>query len=285
MKKKIVFIMSSNYSGSHYLSQLLGSHSKAMHVGEVKNVIRETKECHLCGDTDVCKIFGGLGKLPKEKIYPTLFERAPEGVEVLIDNSKKIGWVKQFLFHRKEYDIKIIFLLRDPKALARRWSIRDVNFLGHFKVRFKSARRYFRDCLKILFANPIHAYIYRWLEQNQRISDFVRHCGVEWTDVTYYELASDTPGTLTRLTEFIGLDYEPSQIRYWEFEHHGTQKPQYEWIKKEQVSSHIDLRWKEFLTGEQIAVIQNHPALMAFLRDNRLEMHDNGLHRTGSRPV
>ncbi|PHS73645.1 MAG: hypothetical protein COB22_00090 [Cycloclasticus sp.] len=280
MKKTLVFIMSSNYSGSHYLSQLLGSNSKAIHVGEVKNVIKQNHECYICGDTDNCSLFGGLGGLPKEEIYPTLFDRAPEGTRILVDNSKKVGWVQQFLFLKKIYNIKIIYLLRDPRALSRRWAIRDINALQHFRVRYKSAKRFPSQSLPILFGDPVNAYIYRWLEQNQRISNFIESAGVETIVTTYQELASDTSKALAKLTNFIGAKFEKEQIEYWNFDHHGTQKDQYEWVKKQGISAHIDLRWKEFLTEKQHRLIKNSAPLHEFFHRMHVEMHDDGLYLT-----
>lgn len=279
MKKTIAFIMSSNYSGSHYLSQLLGSNSEAIHVGEVKNVIKQNHECYICGDTNNCSLFGELGNLPKEEIYPTLFDRAPEGTRILVDNSKKVGWVKQFLFLKEQYDIKIIYLLRDPRALARRWAIREISAFQHFRVRYKSAKRFPSQCVPVLFGDPVNAYIYRWLEQNQRICNFVENCGIEKTITTYQELAKDTPKTLAKLSNFIGAEFEEEQIEYWKFDHHGTQKDQYEWVKERGVSAHVDLRWKEFLTEKQNTIIKTSPALHQFFQHLHLEMHDTGLHK------
>ncbi len=279
MKKTIVFIMSSNYSGSHFLSLLLGSNSKAIHVGEVKNVIKNNYDCHVCGDTGACKLFKGLENVPKTALYSTLFERAPKGTEVLVDNSKKIGWIKQFLFLKQTYNIKIIFLLRDPRALSRRWAIRDINAWGHLRVRLKSARRYFSSAIPILFSNPVYAYIYKWLEQNQRFSIFIKNSGIDYKVVTYREVAYDKQVTLKKLTEFIGLEYEEEQVDYWKFEHHGTQKPQYEWIKNQQDSTHVDLRWKEFLTEKQQSTILNSNHLQDFFSELSIEMRDEGLYK------
>jgi len=279
MKKTLVFIMSSNYSGSHFLSLLLGSNTQAIHVGEVKNVIKENYDCHVCGNTGSCELFKGLEDIPKQEIYSALFKRAPKGTNVLIDNSKKVGWVKQFLFLKQKYNIKIIFLLRDPRALSRRWAIRDISAWGHFRVRLKSARRYISSLIPILFSDPVYAYIYKWLEQNERISEFVKSSGIEYKVVTYREVAYEKEKTLKYLTEFIGLEYEKEQIDYWKFEHHGTQKPQYEWIKKQQDSTHVDLRWKEFLTKRQQSTILHSNYLHKFFSELNIEMRDDGLYK------
>ncbi|MBV1875699.1 MAG: hypothetical protein KUG50_03650 [Cycloclasticus sp.] len=279
MKKTLVFIMSSNYSGSHFLSQLLGSNTQAIHVGEVKNVIKENHDCYVCGNTGSCELFKGLEDIPKQEIYSTLFERAPKGTNVLVDNSKKVGWVKQFLFLKQKYNIKIIFLLRDPRALSRRWAIRDISVWGHLRVRLKSARRYISSAIPILFSNPVYAYIYKWLEQNQRISEFVNNSGIDYKVVTYREVAYEKQKTLKELTEFIGLEYEEEQIDYWKFEHHGTQKPQYEWIKKQKDATHVDLRWKEFLTEKQQSTILHSNYLHKFFSELNIEMRDDGLYK------
>jgi len=279
MKKTLVFIMSSNYSGSHFLSLLLGSNSKSIHVGEVKNFFRENYNCHVCGDTGACDLFKGLENAPKSELYSTLFDRAPEGTEVIVDNSKKIGWVKQFLFLKQNYNIKIIFLLRDSRALSRRWAIRELSQWERLRVRLKSARRFISSAFDILFSDPVYAYIYKWLEQNQRISAFFKNSGIDYRVVTYREVAYEKQKTLKELTEFIGLEYEEEQIDYWKFEHHGTQKPQYEWIKKQQDSTHVDLRWKEFLTEKQQATILDSTHLRNFFSELNIDMGEEGLYK------
>src|SRR2546428_11097791 len=38
LKRTIIYILSTNYAGSHYLSLLLGSNSRSIHLGEIKRL-------------------------------------------------------------------------------------------------------------------------------------------------------------------------------------------------------------------------------------------------------
>lgn len=41
---------------------------------------------------------------------------------------------------------------------------------------------------------------------------------------------------------WLGYEFEDGQIEYWKFEHHGSQKPKYKWIKEKEVKHYVDLR-------------------------------------------
>ena len=135
MKRKLVFILSSNYSGSHYLSLLLGSHSKAMHLGETKNLIKEGVNCYKCGVLNGCHLFKGIQELTTDDLYPTLFNRAGEPINLLFDTSKKIEWAIKFIKNQADYEIKVIHLVRDPRALMRRWKNKYTSLLSQLNQR------------------------------------------------------------------------------------------------------------------------------------------------------
>jgi len=122
IKKKLIFILSSNYSGSHFLSLLLGSHSKAVHLGETKNLVKGDVNCYTCGKLNDCVLFKDINELTTDSLYPELFNRAGEQVNLLVDTSKKITWINKFIHQKNNYEIKVIHLIRDPRALRRRWT-------------------------------------------------------------------------------------------------------------------------------------------------------------------
>ena len=82
---------------------------------------------------------------------------------------------------------------------------------------------------------------------------------------------------LTTLMEWLDSYYEPAQLKYWEFEHHGTQKGQYEWVKKQQNTSHFDLRWKEELTISQSKAVLNSSEFNTLIKNQNLVQMENGL--------
>src|SRR5262245_3472783 len=125
MDKTVAFILSTNYSGSHYASLMIGSHSKAAHVGEVCHLRKEkvTKPiCARCGTAGECELFRGIGPGTIDQAFELLFARIPEEKSLIVDNSKKTFWAERFLAH-PGFRKKILHLIRDPRALVRRWDL------------------------------------------------------------------------------------------------------------------------------------------------------------------
>ena len=274
MKRKLLFILSSNYSGSHFLSLMLGSHSKAEHLGELKNLVKEDVECQLCADPKQCQLFRAVSSEPKERLYQTLFSRVPEDVSVLVDASKKPKWFKHFI-NTEDFDIRLIHLVRDPRALVRRWLMRfDEQATGR-REKYKQIRRNPLHAFNLIFSDSLTVSVYKWYSQNREIKTFIENTGLPSKVVTYREIAMEPDVALEKLCEFTGLDYENAQKRYWEFEHHGTEKPQY----REGLSngSGIDIRWKEYLNPEQVSRIESNKAVNKLLAQLNLRYGRYGL--------
>jgi len=277
MKKKLVFILSSNYSGSHFLSLLLGSHSKAVHLGETKNLIKEGVNCYKCGVSNDCHLFEGIQELTTETFYPTLFDRAGDQINLLIDTSKKTEWAINFINTQSEYDIKIVHLIRDPRALIRRWNNKYTSLLSQLSQRRKVLKAFPKKTLQLIFSSQSNIYLYKWLKQNQKIVDFTKRFSLDTKTITYHDLTLNPEKELSTLMKWLGNTYETTQLKYWEFEHHGTQKRQYEWVKKQQTTSHIDLRWKDALTKKQSKLISSNRDLRSYLEQNKLFQIEKGI--------
>ena len=109
---------------------------------------------------------------------------------------------------------------------------------------------------------------------------FVKSSGLPAKMVTYKELALKPDETLSSICEWIGVDYEPEQKNYWNFEHHGTQKKEYEWVKEKGGAQFFDQRWREFLTEAQIEEIEKNQDLQALLKQFSLRFSPEGLDHT-----
>src|SRR5579871_886586 len=78
--KTVVFILSTSFAGSHYLSLLLGSHSRTRHLGEVFR-LREDKArnqanlCYSCRDKPHCPILSGIAPEHVDQVYDMAFSR------------------------------------------------------------------------------------------------------------------------------------------------------------------------------------------------------------------
>jgi hypothetical protein len=284
-KKTIVFILSTSYSGSHYLSLMLGSHSRAMHLGEIHRVrqgnrLRLAHLCFACRERGFCPVFSGIAPDEVGQVYDTIFSRIDPAVEVLVDNSKLArGWAEQFLNH-DGYERKYVHLIRDPRALVRRWMLKQTSWLTGFRRRWRIARAFPHRLLTASFGSAPDVLTYQWLLLNRRITDFIAQHRLDAQVLTYHDLARYPDVELRKLTEWVGLPYESGQSEYWKFPHHGTQKTEYEWVKKER-SQHIDVRWKTELDAALQERITVNADVETYLNGLGLRMGPDGL--TGRR--
>ena len=287
MDKTIVTILSTNYSGSHFLSLLLGSHSRACHLGETrKATVRANKaypesNCWICEDPQNCPRVRGLKTVPVTAVYHKLFENlAADGLhpDLLVDNSKRVSWAKQFIGDR-QHQFKYVHLVRDPRALVRRWLMNYRTFTSRFHVRRKAlfGGSSFRP--EMLFAPDWKVCLQKWYDQNVAISNFLEEHGCDWRVATYRDIATDTTAELQRLVPWLGLSFEPTQVEYWNYKHHGTQKSEYEWVTKRHVTGHFDLRWQESLAPEVQASIIGDELVARLLCRLRLSITQTGLTR------
>jgi hypothetical protein len=277
-KKKLIFILSSNYSGSHFLSLMLGGNSKAEHLGELKNLYKGKDEarCYVCDGLNCCSLFHGIDKLPKHSLYDELFSRLGSDIEVLVDASKKGKWFKDFVDDSR-YDIRLIHLVRDPRALARRWLMLFEEKKIGLRERIKQCRRYPHKFLLFVFGDLLTVCIYKWVSQNKKIAKFVKKTGLPFKVISYREIALETDSILKDICDWVDLDYQPEQKSYWEFEHHGTQKYEYEWVRQQGGAKYFDQRWKEYLTQNQVQRIEKNHMIKRLLGRLSLRFIPEGL--------
>jgi hypothetical protein len=279
MRRTILYILSSNYSGSHFLSLLLGSHSQAMHIGEVNHLRKpmDRGTCQTCGTLERCELLGGITPDEIHRIYDIVFSRVGNHIRLLVDNSKRLAWAECFVGERT-YARKFVHLIRDPRALARRWVLYYPHRTGQMKQRWQAVRAFPHRALRFAMAGQPEVYAYRWLAENRRITEFVRRHHLDSVMCTYEELATAQSEHVQRITEWAGLHYEPGQLEYWCRAHHGTQKEEYGWIKDKQ-ARYFDCRWKTFLPSRDAATIARNEDVQEYLTACGLRMADDGLVR------
>jgi hypothetical protein len=275
--KKIVFILSTSYAGSHFLSLLLGSHSRALHIGEIALIDRpqlDSQELYFQSGN----ILEGLGQKNLPQIHQTIFSRVGPDVEVLVDTSKKISWAKACLADNS-CEKFFLHLIRDPRALTRRFALESTPQLTR-KVRWKITRRFPSRALTAWAMPESEVWTYRWLFQNREITRFIRAHSLNATVVTYHDLATNQSAEVARLMRWLGLDFEPAQLEYWNKPHIGSQKRNYDWVK-EKKTQHFDLRWKTDLTPAIQQRIADNRHVQQYLADLKVKLAENGLVREG----
>jgi hypothetical protein len=278
MKKTVAFVLSTNYAGSHYLSLMLGSHPAAAHLGEVK-VLRkrslnpEKRYCFLCGTLDRCPVFQGISPENIERVYDIVFYNLPPAVRVVIDISKKPLWAGRYL-SRDDFSRKYIHLIRDPRALIRRWLIMPEK--KRWKLRLKLAGAYPGCALSLLAGRWWFVFLYKWLQQNREITFFLQRNGLDFSLVPYVRLAAAPSETVQALSEWLGLSFTSGQLSYWNSQHHGTRKKEYEWIKEHKGFYH-DLRWRKDLPAHIQRSVTENTRVSTYLEKLGLCFSDKGL--------
>lgn len=264
---------------------MLGSHSRTIHIGEVKR-LRKVPEgesgnpCFRCKDKGPCPILSGINAGNIRSLYTTIFSRIGPEKFALIDNSKTVrGWADQFLDYT-DHPRKYVHLIRDPRAIVRRGFLNNEEKTARDRLgaRWDVMKSDPSRALRVMWGSQTDVYLYRWLIRNERITDFIEQNRLDAMLVTYEDLARDATKELRRLTEWIGLEFEPSQLEYWNVEHHGTQKPAYEWVK-EKKTSYVDQRWKTYFPPEVQDRMVNNPAVQHYCRRAGVEIGGEGLHR------
>ena len=279
-KKKIVFILSTGYAGSHLLSLLLGSHSKTMHLGELLVMKKPQPEAgHRECDFERGNVLSGITPADVPRIFDIIYSRIDSGTEALIDASKKTSWAERFL-NDPTYERKYLHLIRDPRALVRRYALRS-SAKKKRQLRWKLARTFPALAASIWFANENDLWMYRWLMQNLEITQFIRQNKLDANVVTYRELATNQASELDRLMKWIGLPFEPAQLEYWNKDHIGTQKRNYEWVKEQKTKQHFDTRWKTDLPTEIQSRVANNDRVLNYLADIKISLLEDGLQRAG----
>ena len=281
LRRTVAHILSTNHAGSHYLSLVLGSHTRAVHLGEASRVARARAAkpvCERCADTAVCPVFRGVAAADAGEIYEVVFSNVGPGVQLLVDNSKKPRWAEAFLRDRRITQ-KYVHLVRDPRALMRRWSLHHRQRKRGLRLRYRLLRRRPDLALPGAAALVPRFYLYKWLAENQAITRFLARHRLDAHVITYRDLADAKSPALEQLVEWLGLPYEEAQREYWNFTHHGSEKRGYDWVKRDRVAF-VDTRWRDELSERDQAWATAHRRVRRYLRRCGLRFVEDGLSAT-----
>lgn len=273
---QVVFILATNYAGSHLLAHLLAAHSRCAGVGELHNYRkfrrRGSRSGNVVDDYGEHPAFAGLDALPVGAWHPRIFERLqPHRPQLshLIDNSKRPGWARRF----PAASSYAVHLIRDPRALVSRWLRTYENERAWRRERRRVLQR--RPWRLLAASDPVEVYVQKWLIGNDAISRFAarRRSAL----VTYRDLAQATAESLERLMPRLGLHYEPRQL---DFGAHGillgTRKRDYR-DAAERSAIELDLRWREHLSAAERTRVERHRGVQRHLSALGLVMTEEGL--------
>lgn len=239
--------------------------------------------CYFCENDDVCPLFTGLWDRPIRELHEGALANLvsyKEQADTLIDNSKHVRWARRFL-NETGLEQKYIHLIRDPRALVRRWLLYYDTEKARARIRRRMARRCWPHAWEILRCSDAEVCLWLWLYRNRLTTDFIRRHGLNARVVTYSDLACDPGAVLPGIMDWLGHEFEPGQESYWRFVHHGSFKPKY--IEPPKEGARIfDQRWKDFLDEKTQDAIFTHPGVSSYLDELGVEF-DEAKGLTGKR--
>jgi hypothetical protein len=244
---RVVFILSTNYAGSHLLSELLGAHPNIRSIGELRNfeklTSRKPENEEVESDYGLNPLFENLSSYDPREWHSILFKRlqssAPH-INVLVDNSKKVDWVKRCVL-REDFEPVFIHLIRDPRALVHRWTVTSRTSMRTERIRI--VRSSFFSLPLALFGRGEDVLKQKWLNENKNITNFLKSGPKSHVVVTYEDLVTKTEGVLRKIMPVLGEKFDHDQLNFGRESILGTRKKRYATQNKNSVIS-ADLRWQ-----------------------------------------
>lgn len=245
----LAYIAGRGYSGSTLLDLLIGSHSQAVSLGELRALSEETraKGRRFAEDRCTCgapslyecpfwsrvsrRLQGTTGRtLGTVDVYAADHNRAlldaireQSGAPVLVDSSKQPARLRQLL-DDASIDVRPIHLTREP--LAEVWS--------HIK-RGESLRE------KVRMYNRDTVTIDRMLRDRDHLV------------VRYERLANAPRDELTRIMRWLGLPLEEAQLAWTDHEHHNISGNPMRFSGSHDIR--LDRSWRDGLSVPQKVLI------------------------------
>ena len=282
-----VILLGTNYSGSDLLSHLLSAHSSCLGVGELhryQQLVSSSKSAAVVAEYNSSPLFAGLSGLPVEQWYDTLLQRFAEQQQitdpVIIDNSKKVRWVRQ-VAASENLHLRLVHLIRDPRALVLRWLNSYDTEKRRRTQRRRVAKRVPARAAQILAGNWVNVFIYKWLRENRQISRFLAKSEYPHALVSYHDMVFDTESILQRLMPQLGLSFEPGQLMFGEGSHFGTTKSAHaDSVKHSEIRP--DLKWHTQLDPGAAETVATNSDVVSYLAGLGLRCGEDGLVSVGS---
>ncbi|MEE4300091.1 MAG: sulfotransferase [Pseudomonadales bacterium] len=281
----VLFVLASNYSGSHLLANVLGAHTRCADVGELRNLRKflarpgrnrsGTESTYASSE-----LFSGLMTQPETHWHAHLLERLrgdDPDLSVLVDNSKRTDWIER-LVASGAVDARCVHLLRDPRAIARRWRDTFAAQGVSRRNRWREAKRSWRAAPAILAGPEMGVYAWRWLRENAAIADFLARHFPAAPRVSYEELLAFPERTLEGLMPRLGLEFERGQLDYGRAMQFGTRKGAWESARVDSAWQ-ADERWLQETTASERAAVTGVASLRTLLAGFGYEMGVRGLQR------
>jgi hypothetical protein len=192
MKKKVLFIGGSSYSGSTMLDMMLSNTKKGFSVGEIYALFRPYRPHHfnpLCGcGNQKCTIWLKSRDTGEDTFYKSIFEKFKD-IEYIVDSSKDPLWINDQLINlsKQGIDAYNILIWKDPISFYA--SMIKRNRKGGIKA---------------------------WVSYHRLYLTLIK----SWITISYQELAQNPSASLRNLCTKTGILYQDGMNNYWEKQHH-----------------------------------------------------------------
>ena len=172
------------------------------------------------------------------------------GAKIVADSSKIASRLK-YLLQNTEFEIKVIRLIRDGRAVALTY-MDPTNFAD---ARDPSMHLGGDRALHVEELRPMAQAAYQWRRCNEDAENLLRTLDQsQFISVHYEGLCEDTENTLSRLFEFLGLDPSKRASNFRDVDNHIVGNGM-----RLDTSSQVELdeRWRQVLTDEDLRVFDD----------------------------
>ncbi|MEZ4720828.1 MAG: hypothetical protein R2813_03005 [Flavobacteriales bacterium] len=228
MKKKILYIMCISHSGSTVLGNIIGSHTRAIHLGQIGTACmrKDRRVCHVCQENecpvwdktfndefldginasyqqyqlDQLSLIGRLKSVFRQyrsaEVYSKVFDNPMLDFDIMVDSTKSIPW-SRFNALNRDYEYFYLFLYRDLRAI---WASKQRKF---------GKERHGESYLKTL-----KAWVHPIIKFSQTIPETHK------LSLNYEALIKEPRIHLSRITDLLGVGFENTMMDYELKVHH-----------------------------------------------------------------
>lgn len=268
---KLVAILSAKYSGSTLLDFMLGSHSHALSMTELRAFVsngRTPFTCKSCIPADACMVWTPdltsrlVAMGPSTELYRAIHQQS--GAPVLVDSSKNVPWFEATLADMKPQEVLCILISKPPEG-----------YMASERNKSHTAN-----------VHDIDEIADRWWRSNAKFLDFMADNAYQSAVIRYQDLIDAPRQVLTYLLEKLDMNYEADQEHFWNFELHplwgnkGTRShlnqtdsnPERwsdssnynkELYKAQHQTLFRDEKWRDTLTREEVDNLYRYPRVVS----------------------
>jgi hypothetical protein len=228
--RQLVYVAGAGHSGSTLLGMILSQHSRMIGLGEVHQVLRESRfsgiaftrekqaRCSCGGMIDECVFWGEVARkiesasaasyAERYRILLDVFHKQFGEEAIPVDLSKGLEPLLALSKADLPIRISVIHLLKDVRAYA----VSNLDRYRKLRSRGISATRGTRGFLETFVRRFMPFFFITWYRQNRRIKEGLARNGIESFQLGYEELCFAPDRSIGMLCEFLGTPSEATML-------------------------------------------------------------------------